>query len=1246
MSSTASTTGYAQPRSTRLLSDGCEDRYELWETKFMGHLRVQKLHGVMNQNGSEEGYAENNALIYAELVQLLDDKSLSLIMRDAKDNGKGAIKILRDHFMGSSKPRIISLYTELTSLKKSGTETVTDYMLRAEGAATSLKNAGEQISDSLLVAMCLKGLPDEYQAFSTVIAQSDKVTSFSEFKVALKSFEESQICRSVNNSASNIMTVKSNDNKNVKCYNCGRLGHKKYQCNSKSVNEGNSENKSYSSNNRWCRFCKTKTHDTNYCRKKSSAKSINDNCDGNKEDSFIFKVSLDASDSSCTDSLLVDCGATAHIINDSSKFSNFDKDFNASAHVIELADGSRSNNLVTGKGDANVVIHDKDGKPCNLTLKQALCIPSYNQDIFSVHAATKNGARVEFESDCGELIAPNGTIFDIKKNGKLYYLNNINTAKSTTRSLKEWHSVLGHCNVRDVLNLESVVDGMKITSKNDFQCKVCIESKMTENRSRIPDKRAEKPLQFVHCDLAGPVETESKEGFKYAVVFVDDYSSVNIVYCIKKKSDTPLAFEKFLADTSPYGTVERLRSDNGTEFTSSDFQDIILKNKIKHEFSAPASAHQNGTAERSWRSLFEMARCILNESKLPKFLWPHAVKTASYIRNRCFNNRIRKTPLELFTGNRPNLSNMYKFGTTCFAYVQNKKKMDARSRQGTFIGYDSRSPAYLVYFPETCDIQKVRCVKFTTDDSYDDPSVLIHRQEDDKCNNETSTSATNPPEQINRYPKRDRKTPKHLDDYEVTYNDDDDADKCSIDYCYKLSCIPSTYQEAIKSPECSKWKEAMDKEITALQHNDSYEVVPLPPDHHTIGSKWVYSAKVGPNGDEKLKARFVAKEYSQKQDIDYQETFSPTVRSSSIRMLMQIAIDQDLIVHQMDFKSAYLHANIDKELYVEQPEGYEKLENGVKLVLKLKKSLYGLRQSGRNFYSLLSSFLDNEGFEQSLVDNCVYTKISKLGRVIIITWADDLIIATNNETILNDCKDKFQCKFQMKDIGQLKHFLGINFNFTGDCITMDQRTCQENILDKFKMSDCIPKPVPCDININNVSQCDSDMVDPKLYREMVGKLIYLMTNTRPDITFAVTKLSQYSTRPTRAHLNLVKNVLRYLKSTLDYKLTFKKSTDGLKLVGFSDSDWGSSDDRKSISGYCFFLNSDGPSISWKSKKQPIVTLSSCEAEYVALTQALQEAKFLQQLFSDMYQSNKECVTIFADNRGAIDLSKKCYLSST
>ena len=219
--------------------------------------------------------------------------------------------------------------------------------------------------------------------------------------------------------------------------------------------------------------------------------------------------------------------------------------------------------------------------------------------------------------------------------------------------------VLGHCNVKDILHLESNSEGMIINDKSDFECKTCLEGKMHLSRNRLPDQRAENKMELIHCDLAGPMSIASRENSKYCIVFVDDYSGVGFVNFLKNESGTVAATKKFLADTSSYGVIKRFRCDNGGEFNSSEFKDFLVDNKIKQEFSSPHSPHQNGTAERMWRTLFEMARCLLFEAKLPKFLWNYAVRAAAYIRNRCYSPRLGKTPFVMLTSRKPKLENMH-----------------------------------------------------------------------------------------------------------------------------------------------------------------------------------------------------------------------------------------------------------------------------------------------------------------------------------------------------------------------------------------------------------------------------------------------------------------------------------------------------------------------------------------------------------------------------------------------------------
>ena len=229
----------------------------------------------------------------------------------------------------------------------------------------------------------------------------------------------------------------------------------------------------------------------------------------------------------------------------------------------------------------------------------------------------------------------------------------------------------------------------------------------------------------------------------------------------------------------------------------------------------------------------------------------------------------------------------------------------------------------------------------------------------------------------------------------------------------------------------------------------------------------------------------------------------------------------------------------------------------------------------------------------------------------------------------------------MKDLGKLSWFLGIEFKCENGSIEMNQTKYLEKVLKRFKMEDCKPRATPCDVGSNNIQSDDSkELGDALLYREIVGSLIYCMSITRPDLCYVVTKLSQHMVNPTKAHLGMAKQVLRYIKGTLDYGLKFQKSDVPLELSGYADADWGASEDRKSITGYAFQLAEGGPLVSYKSRKQQSVALSTCEAEYMALSAATQEVKFLSQLLTDMTgKEQTKGVVLFVDNQGAIALAK-------
>ena len=440
----------------------------------------------------------------------------------------------------------------------------------------------------------------------------------------------------------------------------------------------------------------------------------------------------------------------------------------------------------------------------------------------------------------------------------------------------------------------------------------------------------------------------------------------------------------------------------------------------------------------------------------------------------------------------------------------------------------------------------------------------------------------------------------------------------------------------------------MNSEFNSLMKNETWELVPRPAATNIVGSRWVYKVKRDSNGAvERFKARLVAKGFSQTEGVDFQEVFSPVASFPTIRTMLAFANAHDLEIHHMDVTTAFLNGELDCDIYMEQPEGFVDPDHPAhEYVCRLKKGLYGLRQSARCWNATLDKFLKSRGYIQSDADECVYLKSVKqsdgrISFVIMVVYVDDIIPISNDTPFMIKEKEAICNEFDMVDNGEISYCLGLTIkrDRPNKIITISQSKYVEEVLVKFGMDQSKPVATPLEAGATYFKTTEEDKAfDVRKYQQAIGSLTYAAICTRPDISAAVGVMSQFMANPNETHWSGVKRILRYLRGTTDFGLVYDGKS-SVNLVGFSDADWaGDVNTRRSTSGYVFQLGNNN-TITWSSRKQATVAKSTTEAEYVALSTATQEAIWLRRLIENLGIDMSAPTTMYEDNQGAMDLTK-------
>ena len=1112
----------------------------------------------------------------------------------------------------------------------------------------------------------------------------------------------------------------------VTCENCGKSGHTKPNCYSQGGGkEGQGPRQ----------------------KKKKEKKSEESAAVAKSEENELFTFTCTSDYVALTEVLklpkdkfgaCMDSGASDHYCPDRTQFRNYRTLDNRD---ITTADGRTLK--AVGIGDVRIDLPN-GSKRTPALLKDTVYAPDMAFTLISISRLDQANCSVTFRKGMCTIRNPNGRIMGtIPRANGLYRLVNAGKGSPTDNanvvagkmSISEAHRKLGHIShsaIRNAISTGQITGiDLDMDSKPEF-CEPCAKAKS----ARVPfpqksDTRAEKYGERVHWDLWGPASVRSLSGNYYVAARTDDHTRENMLYFQLKKSDTFKSYKRdeALIETQSGNRIKVSRSDRGGEFLSKELIQHQDARGTLRELTVHDSPPQNGVAERGMRTRAELARALLISSGLPRFLWEEAMKHMEWLKARSPHQALDgKTPYEMKHKKKPHLGGIHEFGAA--AYVKDLKagKLDSRAQLGRFVGYDSESKGFRIYWPNKRSVMVEQNVIFNDSDVMTDTTAVIpgdlsegekekviqvpetnttHAEEDATENpanepnpdNISSNSAPDseehnsvpfpsPPEASDALPRdpieepdvepalgRGRRVQKKPpgaykrmadalppleanfvsladpDDDDIgIYLPEDDDDMFAMlppDFATvgAMGTEPASIDEALRGPNAKEWQAALDYEISQLEKLGTWVLVDLPKGEPVIPCTEVLKEKRGPTGEvETYRVRVVAGGHKQVEGINYTETFSAAVKMPSVRVVLANAAERDWEIHQIDVKSAYLQAPLKETIYMRPPRGVLKPGQEGK-VCRLLKGLYGLKQAGRGWYQELTKVMVRElGFKRSALDHSVFCRKRDEEHTIVAVATDDMALTSKRKSDIATLKSEISQHWEITDGGEIRWYLGfaIKRDRAARTISINQCAYIEAMLNKFRLTNAKPVSTPMEAGAQFTkdqgpsSPTQAMRMRSVPYAEAIGCVLWPVMITRPDCAFAVGILSQFIQNPGNVHWEALKRVMVYLGSTKDLWLTFGGRS--RKLVeGFCDSDYANQRDRHSIAGFAYHFGQGA--ITWSSKKQQIIAMSTVEAEYIAQAHAAKEALWLRMFVSEIRNEPAQAITISSDNQGAIALSK-------
>ena len=1244
--------------------------YAFWRMQIEDYLYGKKLHQPLSKKPEKMDQDEWELLDRQVLGVIRLTLSKNVAHNVAKEKTtEGLMKVLSDMYEKPSANNKVFLMKKLFHLKMEEGGLVAAHVNEFNTIVNQLSSVEIEFEDEVRALILLASLPNSWEPMRAAVSNSvgTQKLKFNDVRDSILAEEVRRIDsgEASTSSAFNVENRGRNPDRNnrsngrsksrngrgqskfrqpVECWNCGKTGHIKKNCRAPPKKEDNTRG-----------GANAVTHEIVYALVVSvdSPRKIK----AHDATANTTKASISYVDSP-VDSWVLDSGASFH----TTPHHNIMENYVAGNYgKVYLADGLPLD--IVGIGDINLKM--SDGRVWKIT--KVRHVPKLMRNLISVGQLDDTGHDVNFGGGAWRVKKGSMVVARGHKRGTLYMTTSYQDTVAVVENAKHtklWHCRLGHMSEK----------GMKLMVENgalpdlktvDHQmCESCILGKQKRvSFSKGGREPKSEKLELVHTDVWGPAPVASLGGSYYYVTFIDDSTRKVWVYFMKNKHEVFSVFKiwKAMVEIETNLKLKCLRSDNGGEYISDEFKRYCADNGIKMEKTIPGTPQQNGIAERMNRTLNERARSMRLHCGLPKTFWADAINTAAFLINRGPSVPLGfKIPEEFWSGKKVNLSYLKVFGCLAYVHIDDaaRSKLDSKSKKCYFIGYGNVEFGYRFWDDENRKIIRSKNVVFNEEALYKDKLREGSEKKEpgavdleDILTPELPQDTATAEEEISQDESGEA---EESDDSEVVpYTPVTELRRSSriirkpVRFSPSLNYIlltdrgePECYEEAMQVDESIKWELAMNDEMDSLLSNHTWELADLPKEKNALHNKWVYRIKEEPNGSKRYKARLVVKGFQQKEGVDYTEIFSPVVKMVTIRTVLGLVAQEDLHLQQMDVKTAFLHGDLDEEIYMKQPEGFE-IKGKESLVCKLKRSLYGLKQAPRQWYKRFDNFIKGVGFLRCEADHCCYFKTLEESYLILLLYVDDMLIVGADLHEINSLKTKLSEEFAMKDLGEARQILGMRISRSKEGLKLSQEEYVKKVLKRFNMDDTKPVSTPLAshfrLSREQSPKTEDEMacMDKVPYASAIGSLMYAMICTRPDIAHAVGVVSRFMSNPGKEHWEAVKWIFRYLKGNPSLSLCFTKSKTGLQ--GYVDADNGGDiDSTKSTTGYVYTFG--GTAICWVSKLQKIVSLSSCEAEYVAVTEATKEMIWLQSFLEELGHDQGKGV-LYCDSKSAIDLAK-------